>query len=329
MATSFPDIYFLPDWGEFFETKEREGKVHYFTFKHRWGHVFYQFILRPTPVQLGGPIYHDIITPYGFSGPIILSGDPERKHQLVALFNQEFRKYCEAHRIVTEYVRFNPWLKNRLDFEQFYEFRDNGFTLYIDLTVYDFFTDQFSAAARNKVRKAQKNNVEIEIDYSGQSVPQFHRLYMQTVERHKIEPYYQFSEELLQASFVRFKGKQFLVNAKHKGRYVSSSLMLHHGEYMHYHLAANDPAFYSLAGNSLIIYEACKWAVENGKKQLHLGGARNDDLYRFKRNFTNTEPLKLLMGKRIHDHLVYDQLVEKKRETEGIQFPGYFPLYRG
>lgn len=330
MVTSMPDIYFLPEWGEFFETKEHEGKVHFFDVKHEWGQVFYQFIVRPIPVQMEGPTYYDIITPYGFSGPIILACEPERKQQLVEHFDEEFQKYCAEHRIVTEYVRFNPWLKNRQDFEQLYEFRDNGSTLYIDLTVDDFFMDQFASVTRRQVRKALKNNVEIEIDYTGEHVAEFHRLYMMTAEKNDIDPYYLFSEESLRSSFDRFQGKQFLISAKHEGRYISSALMLHHGDYVHYHLAANDPALYSFAGNSLIIYEACKWAVAHGKKELHLGGAGNDEnLYRFKRNFTRTEPLPLLMGKRIHNQPAYDQLVEVKRQKEGIRFPGYFPLYRG
>ena len=247
-----------------------------------------------------GPAYYDTITPYGFSGPIILSGEPENKQQLAELFNEEFQEYCDEHRIVTEYIRFNPWMKNRQDFEQFYEFRDNGHMLYI------------------------------EIDYTGESVGEFHRMYMLTAEKNQIAPYYMFSEESLRRSFETFQGKQFLISAKHEGRYISSSLMLHHGDYLHYHLAANEPEFYSLAGNSLVIYEACRWGVEHGKKELHLGGAGNDEnLYRFKRNFTKTEPLELLMGKKIRNQQAYDQLVEAKRQNGGIQIPGFFPLYRG
>ena len=329
-VTSIPDIYFLPEWGNFFETKEQEGKAQVFEINHEWGHVYYQFIVRPVPVQMEGLTYYDTITPYGFSGPIILSGDPEKKQQLAELFNEAFQKYCDEHRIVTEYIRFNPWLNNRLDFEQFYQFRDNGHTLYIDLTVDDFFMDQFASVARRQVRKAWKNNVEIEIDTTGESVAEFHRLYMLTAEKNQIAPYYMFSEESLRRSFERFSGKQFLISAKHEGRYISSSLMLHHGDYLHYHLAANDPEFYSLAGNSLVIHEACRWGVEHGKKQLHLGGAGNDEnLYRFKRNFTKTEPLELMMGKKVRNQEAYDQLVEAKLKNEQIQIPGYFPLYRG
>lgn len=329
MTTLMPDIYFLPEWGKFFETKEQDGKVHFFEINNELGHIFYQFIVRPTPVQIEGETYYDIITPYGFSGPIILSSDLEKNPQLIKLFEKEFGEYCQEHRIVTEYVRFSPWLKNRLDFESLYEFRDNGHVLYIDLREEDFFMQQFASVTRGQVRKALKKDVEIEFDFTGEHVEEFHRLYMLTVKKNQIEPYYLFSVESLRSSFEKFKGKQFLLFAKHQGQYISATFVLHHGDYAHYHLTANDPEYSSLSGNSLIVYELCRWAVEHGKKEVHLGGAPNENLYRFKRNFTKAEPLELLMGKKIHNQQAYDQLVEAKRQNGGIELPGYFPLYRG
>lgn len=329
METVYPDIYFLPEWGKFYETKEEQGKHAVFEVEHEWGHIFYQFIVRPVPVKMGGLTYYDIITPYGFSGPIILSGNPEKKQQLIELFKEKFGDYCEEHRIVTEYVRFSPWLKNRLDFKALYDFRDNGHVQSIDLTGEDFFMDQFASVSRGQVRKALKNNVEIEFDYTGEHVEEFHRLYMMTVTKNNIDPYYVFSVESLRKSFETFKGKQFFLFAKHEGRYISCSFILHHGDYVHYHLTANDLAYSSLSGNSLIVYEMCRWGVDHGKKEVQLGGAPDERLYRFKRNFNKTEPSELMMGKRIHNQAAYDGLVEAKKNTVGIEYPGYFPLYRG
>lgn len=329
MERVYPDIYFLPEWGEFYETKEVQGKHAIFEVRHEWGHIYYQFIVRPIPVEMAGPSYYDIITPYGFSGPIILSGDPEKKQQLVEVFEEQFGQYCAEHRIVTEYVRFSPWLKNRLDFQTLYDFRDNGFVQYIDLTGDDFFMDQFASVSRGQVRKAIKNNVEIEFDYTGKYAEEFYRLYMMTVEKNNIDPYYVFSVESLRKSFEAFAGKQFFLFAKHEGQFISASFILHHGDYVHYHLTANNPAYYSLSGNSLIVNEMCRWGVAHGKKQVQLGGAPDERLYRFKRNFNRTTPLDLHMGKRIHDQRAYDELVEAKIQTVGIQHPDYFPLYRG
>lgn len=330
MDVQVPDIYFLPEWGKFFETKEAGGKWRLFETKSEKGHVFYQFIVRPISVQGDSSVFFDIITPYGFSGPVLLECAEGQRSQLAAEFQEQFQLFCEENNIVSEYIRFNPWVQNRLDFKDYYNFRDNGHTLYIDLTGKDYFMEQFSSASRRQVRKAIKNNVSIKLDFTGKSASEFHRLYMLTAEKNKIDDYYLFSEESLKASFEIFGGKQFFIHAVHEGQYISSSLILHHGDYMHYHLAANDPQAYPLAGNSLVISEACRWGVENSKKEFHLGGAGSDkNLFRFKRNFTKTQPLELLMGKKIRMKDAYDQLSEAKKTKQGIKYADYFPLYRG
>lgn len=158
---SVPDIYFLPEWGKYFEEKEKNGEIRLFELKHELGHVYYQFIIRPIPIDIEGGIYYDTITPYGWSGPIVIECAPNRVDELCTQFNEKFQSYCEQNRIVTEYVRFNPWLKNLEDFREIYETRNHGTTLYIDLTVKDFFMEEFSSKARTQVRRAQKNNLEI------------------------------------------------------------------------------------------------------------------------------------------------------------------------
>lgn len=326
-----PDIYFLPEWGKYFETQEQHGKWTSFEFKNSLGHISYQFISRPVPVDTGAAVYFDIITPYGFSGPIILECQEGRRQELVRQYDQAFQQYCEEQGIVTEYVRFNPWIRNVVDFEQLYSFRHNGDMIYIDLTVTDFFMDEFSPKTRTQVRKAQKNNVEIEFDFTGETADEFHRLYNITAKRNNItNEYYLFSEEFLRNSFEVFKGKQFLLNAKYEGTYISSSLILHYGDYMHSHLTGNDPDFFQLAGNSLIQYEACRWGIKNGKKEFQLGGtAPFENLHRFKRGFTKTKALDLVIGKKIRLQETYDELVEIKKNSDGIKVMEYFPLYRG
>jgi serine/alanine adding enzyme len=74
----------------------------------------------------------------------------------------------------------------------------------------------------------------------------------------------------------------------YEGACVSCAIFVHHGHYMHYHLSANDPEYYPLCANSLILAEACAWGVHNAKKQLHLGGAFSNELRAFKRQFTRS-----------------------------------------
>lgn len=326
-----PDIYFLSEWGKYYEAKEKEGEWTIFEFRNDLGHISYSFILRPIPLAAKDVVYRDIITPFGFSGPVILACEEGKRKELVDQYDKAFQQYCEEHGIVAEYVRFNPWIENSKDFESLYHFRDHGDMMYVDLTVGDFFMDEFSPKARTQVRKAQKNKVEIEFDFTGSSVGEFLQLYELTAQRNQItDPYYLFSEEFLLGSFEALKGRQFLLNAKYEGQYISSCFVVHHGEYMHSHMTANNPDFFHLAGNSLVHYEACRWGVENRKRQFQLGGTSSDEnLYRFKRGFTKTPTLNLLIGMKIRNQKAYDQLVELKKQSEGLQMMNYFPLYRG
>lgn len=328
---AYPDIYFLPEWGQAYQSKEKGGELRTFEIRNEIGHVYYQFIIREIPLQKEGLKYYDIITPFGFSGPVILECAPKREQEMIRTFNDAFQEYCVQHRIVTEYVRFNGWINNMKDFEGIYEKRHHGTTVFIDLTVPNFFTDEFSSNARRLVKRSRENNVEIEFDFSGASSHEFARLYGLMVEKNAVtNEYYQFTEEFIRTSFNYLSGKQFIVNAKHEGKYIASALFLHHGDYLHSHLAANDPAYFRLAASSLITYEACRWGVDNGKKVFHLGGASNDrNLHRFKMGFTRTEPLDLLIGMKIRDHEVYNQLASIKEKMAGSLDEDYFPLYRG
>ncbi|SDI35665.1 Acetyltransferase (GNAT) domain-containing protein [Planococcus glaciei] len=323
-----PDIFFMPEWGKAYESQD-QGESRIFEVKNAIGHIFYSFVLRPIPILAGETLYYDTVTPFGQNGPIILKCQPGKKAELIALFDQEFQTYCTQHNIVAEYIRFSAWLKNVEDFKDIYSIDNRGITMYIDLTVQDFFMEEFKSPTRQQVRRALKNNVQIEYDFTGESIQEFHRLYQIMAKRNDVPAYYLFSEELLKNSFELLEGKQFIVYVKHEGVAISAALFVHHGDYLHYHLAANDPTYFHLAGNSLLINEGCRWGVEHGKKELHLGGASTEALYRFKRGFTKTEPLDILTGKKIRNPGAYQLLSDIKARSEGIENPSHFPMYRG
>lgn len=325
-----PDIYFLPEWAKYFETKEENGELQLFEVKSELGHIYYQFIKRQIIINNIKTSYFDTITPYGFNGPVILESKEDKRAELVALFDKKFQQFCEKENIVTEYIRFNPWLENHRDFEQIYKLRNHGPTSHIDIEGDDFFMEEFSSNARRQVRRARKNNVEIEFDFTGFSTKEFNRLYALMAKKNNVDDYYMFTDEFLLNSFEALAGKQFIVSAKHEGRYISAVFVVHHGEYLHYHLAASDPEYLHLAGNSLVIYEICRWGNENGKKKLQLGGSADDkNLLRFKKGFSKTEDIDLMIGMRNRIPRAYDELVALKNSVAEIKNYDYFPLYRG
>jgi hypothetical protein len=326
--TKLPDIYFLPEWGKLYEDHDH-GEAGIFEFKNDLGHVYYQFMKRPLPDELDCKDYVDLVTPYGFNGPVILACEPARKESLAAAFDEAFQQYCLDNHFVSEYIRFSPWLRNHLDFEKIYSTKYNNYTFFTDLTVADFFLDEFSSKRRNQVRKAQKNEVQCEFDYSGATISEFSRIYELTVKKNNVSEYYLFRPDFLQKTFSALKSRQFIINARVEGKTISTAIFLHHGDYLHYHLCANDPEYYPLCANSLILYEAGKWGRANGKKQMHLGGAFSDELFAFKKQFTKKGICDYYVGKKIRDERMYRELLAIKMKKGKISNPDYFPLYRG
>lgn len=324
----FPDIYFLPIWGNVYAEHD-PGVVDRFFLNVPEGRVYYQFMKRPIPDELSYPGYYDTVTPYGFNGPLILECDPAAKTTLVQMYDQAFQEYCEQKKIIAEYIRFNPWLENHRDFSETYSLNYNNYTLYTDLEVEDFFMQEFSSKIRNLIRKAIRMGVEVEFDSSGDQLPEFQRLYQMMTEKNPVSDYYQFDTTFLQNTFKMLKGKQFMLNARYQNQIISSAIFLHHGNYLHYHLSANDPAYYSLNANSLILCRAAEWGKRNGKKQFHLGGAFSDSLFAFKQQFTKRGKCDYYVGKKIRNRELYDELVNARGKSENPPNSGYFPLYRG
>ncbi len=323
-----PDIYFLPEWANSYEERE-QGKTMLFEFRHELGHIYYQFIKKAIPQSITEETYYDTITPYGFNGPIVLKCQTDKKEELVRLFNEAFSEYCLENNIVAEYIRFSPWLKNHLDFQSIYTLKHNGSTFYTDLTKEDFFVNEYDANRRNKIRKTLKAGVRIEYDYTGETIPEFNRIYQMTAERNGMEDRYIFDNDFLKKTFRALSENHFIVNAIYEGICISSTINIHYGNYVHGHLAANDPKYFSLGGSSLIYYATAQWGVEHGKTHLHYGGATTQGLISFKKSFTRNGELDFYIGKKVRIKELYDALVTKKMKDGLISDPSFFPLYRG
>ncbi len=323
--TGLPDIFFLPEWAKAYESQDG-GVAELFEFSHSLGRVHYPFIKRRVP---GSTEYWDTITPFGLNGPLMTDCLKGCEKELAAAFDTAFQSHCKEHNIIAEYIRFNPWIGNIDTFGEFYGIDKRGIAMYVDLSTADYFMDEFKSGTRQQVRRALKNGVSIEFDWTGETLDDFCRIYELMAKRNSLPEYYLFTKEFLEDSFRTLAGRQFIINAVHDGRRISTALMVHHGDYLHYHLAANDPAYFKLAANSLVISEACRWGADNGKTQLHLGGASTEPLYRFKRGFTKTEPLDILTGKKIRNAEVYELIAREKTALEPHTNTGHFPIYRG
>jgi len=323
---NYPDIYYLPEWLELYAQKDGEG-YRYYKYEHPEGTILYPYVIRKAPYIIDGRQYYDIITPYGFNGPCIVDCTVTGRIKLIHEFGIDFTEHCKENNIIAEYVRFSPWLKNCNDFKELYQLRDNNRTVAIDLTVDDIMVDELRSKRRNIVRTARKSGVEIQFDFSGESIPEFFRLYRKTIEKNSIGQYYNFPIEFLKAHFDKLHEHIFIANAVADNQIVSSCFVLKQGNNLHYHLSANDYELTKFQGNSLLLYELALWGKEHGCRFLHLGGvgAANKSLMDFKYSFTHNDGMPFFVGTRVQNRGVYNALVA----AGGKENSGFFPEYRG
>ena len=324
------DIYFEPEYGKLNEQIEG-GVAETFSFTCEYGTAQSVFIKREVPYLIDRVQYYDAITPYGYGGPAVIECTDREK--LIEEYGKAYRQYCVEQKIVDEFVRFHPLTENALDFGEVYEAIYNRHTIAVDLTDDNYSSVQFTPDCRNMIRKAEKKGVIIEIDTECKYMDDFIRMYYATMDKNNASDYYYFSKEY----FDRLKSiechKLILINGFVEDKIVSSAMFMCSDEYMHYHLAATEPEYYSYAANNIVLAKAIEYGRELGLKWLHLGGGLTSDekdrLFKFKHNFGRTEDnLKdFYIGKAVFMPEVYGKLCEMAKE-DGMKNDGFFPAYR-
>lgn len=268
-----------------------------------------------------GELY-DFITPYGYGGWLI-----EGTGDTYPLFC-EYEKWCRAHSIVSEFVRYHPVLGNAEATIPFYDVVNTGNTISMDLSTPDTIWFNLTSKNRNMIRKALKSGVEI---YRGQ-FPEIYRTFKEiydiTMEADQAKAYYYFKDEFYDSVYRDLPDEAQVFWAQTEGRIIAASIMISANGQMHYHLSGSLKEYRHLAPTNLLLYKAALWGCRNGCRYLHLGGgvgSKEDGLYKFKAAFNRNGIKQFAIGKKIYSDTVYEELVAMKEASDDEQF---FPKYR-
>lgn len=323
------DIYFEKDYGRLYEKIEK-GVCEEFIFEHALGTVRHLFIKREIPIKLDDRIFYDLMTPYGYGGPHIVSGRQEDKAELAAIFQQAFGEYCREKGIVSEFVRFHPVLKNHLDFSNCYELIFKRHTIQTDLAnSADPILTEYSASCRRDIRHALKAGVEYRVIEQPENLEDFKELYTSTMQRNSADSIYYFDDEYFQNCIDWLGDCLLLVEVSYQGSVIGMSLNFVCGDYIHVHLTGTRKEYHHLAPAYVLQYALVLWGKEQGKQLIHHGGGRtgepDDKLYLFKKKFGRNEEFEYFSGRKIWNAEVYEMLCQ----TVGAPIDaGEFPAYR-
>lgn len=320
------DLYFDDNYGKLYE-KVENGKFIKFELETANGKISNRFLLRIIPEKIEGEQYFDIVTPYGYGGPIIekITGD---KSVLLKEYEEKFTEYCLKNRIVSEFIRFHPLVKNYEDFKLYNPIYMRK-TLITKLKEDDVVQNQFSKSARKNIRQAVNRNVSYRITPMPDNFEEFKKLYYITMDRNSATDYYYFEDEYFENILKSFKNNVVLFDAIYEDKIISSMMCFVYNKTIHIHLSGTISEYLHLAPSYLLKFAIITWGIENGYEVVHHGGGRTnseeDNLYLFKKNFAKLYDVDFYIGKKIWNKNIYDKLCELKKVDINENF---FPAYR-
>lgn len=324
------DIYYLPGYGKLCETME-EGEFKVFEYKSDAGRMINMYIKRPVPWIINGEQYYDIVTPYGYGGPIILEAvDRDAlKHE----YSTTFQKHCEKEKIVSEFIRFHPIFQNYKDVDESYNVIYSRQTVGTNLRDYDDpVQKEFAKSLRRDNRKATEKGVTVSIHASPKNLNIFRKLYEETMDRNHADAMYYFPDDYYLLLETELNPYILEIQLNYEGEIIASELYFTAGDVLHAHLLGSNDKMLELAAGGLLEAAAANWGKEHGYRFIHHGGGRTSDpedpLFRYKKKFGKHTEFEFYIGKKIWNRNVYDALVEKRLKQGIIEDDEFFPRYR-
>ena len=195
LPISQQDIYFTPEYYSLYENNG-DGKACCFIFEKEEHLAIYPFLMNSINklgYELNGE-YYDIQGAYGYNGVVSSSYDK----LFIKEFYSSFESFCQEKRIVAEFTRFHPLLKNEVFSNNHLNvlFDRNTVTLNTSNSIDDIWNFSYSSKNRNKIRKALKNNIEIIESDDENDYIEFYNLYVETMNNVDSGDYLFFNQQL-------------------------------------------------------------------------------------------------------------------------------------
>ena len=308
------DIYYLSGYIKAFQI-HGDGEPQLLYYEAENLKAIYVYMKRKTCIEG----CFDSVTPYGYGG-VMFEGDTS--DQNLQSFWKTYTEKMIDEGIVDNFVRYHPVLGNAIPMKSISNVIDLGKTVAFDLSSEEVIWNNIIRQCRNKIRKAEKNGVEIFHGKDLKLFQDFKRIYNATMDKDHAEEYYYFEDAFYEMFYAVLDGK-----------IIAMSIMLYANNQMHYHLSGSLLEYRNLAPTNLLLYKAALWGCEKGFKTFHLGGgvgSGEDNLYKFKEGFNRNSDYQFSIGKEIFDQERYNELVamRAKEDTSFNPESPFFPLYR-
>lgn len=266
--------------------------------------------------------YFDLSSPYGYGG-FIIEGEDYKK------VNESYEEYCKKNNIICEFVRFHLLENYQEKYNGKAENIKHNIIRKLDMNPEEMLMD-FEHKVRKNIKKANRNNLQIQIDTTGETLNNFLEIYYSTMDRNNAEQEYYFDKSFFE-KLNEMKENIVYFNVLYEGKIISTELVIYSPNNCYSYLGGTLSEYFDLRPNDFLKYEIIKWAYNKGIKNFILGGGyggEDDGIYRYKKSFAPTGIYDFYIGKNIFNEKIYAELVKIREEIGKIENINFFPLYR-
>ncbi|MBU2996729.1 GNAT family N-acetyltransferase [Cellulophaga baltica] len=270
------------------------------------------------------PSYFDVISPYGYSGPLFSKGTEDF---ILQEFWSNVKEWYLKNNVVSEFIRFNLEGNHKNYGGATNATLNNVRGIILNEPQKQW--DNFKSKVRNNYRKAQEYNLVSEIhegEISEETIQSFYNIYIDTMKRNQATDQYFYTFNYFFDFIKNNTENRILIIILKDNTPISVELILKSDDTLYSFLGGTDSNYFECRPNDFLKIEALNWARVNGFKYYVLGGGRKngDNLYKYKKTFFHKdEDVIYYTGRKIVNPEVYNEL-SKGKTTDS----DFFPLYR-
>jgi len=274
--------------------------------------------------------YYDLVSSWYYGGPVVCLCDPEDKPDgsLLMEFLESFRQYCQRSQIVSEFIRFDPNIKNYLYFQDNLPIKYNRETIYVDLTLSeeDIWAG-YKGRCRTAIKKGQQYPVEVAVARPSDFLHEFYIIYDSEMTRKNAPSHYLFSKQFFKDLMNALQEKVVLFAVTYDKKMIGGTICLIDKSGIAYdYLTATLPDYWEYQVNNLLFHEVILWCRKSGVHTYDFHGGR-DSVAFFKASFSSSRR-NFYVSQIIHAPGVYDLLVSAMHRYCDEGSTTFFPEYR-
>jgi len=328
------NVYYAIEHLKYFE-KESDTLKYFLLEKDEKPIVLMPFVFREINVKGKDYPYYDVISPYGYSGPLF---DDSITEDDLSCFWECVDQWYSENNVISEFVRFSL-NENSGSYSG---------TLIKSLSnvrgcLLENFEDQWTAflpKVRNNFRKAVNYDLTFKVyhkeEITEEIIKIFNDIYVETMNRNSADPIYFFSFDYFKDLILSNVNNFSIPIVYYNDIPISVELVINYNETFFAFLGGTNAEYFSYRPNDFLRVKVIEWAIENKMKYYVLGGGMKDGdgLYKNKKSlFPKDQDAIFYTGRKVVNKKVYDELCLSSNKDyanlnkEDLQ-SYFFPYYR-